>query len=111
MVDFQTGNQYTDFDPKVDKIAEYGLATLIAMARSARPLKLGLLHATWKVASWHRHFCLKESLFILAVVAIVALFKREIKDRFSGQSKVTSALIALFAAAQRSSWCPSPVAP
>jgi uncharacterized membrane-anchored protein len=30
MVDFQEGSRYADFDPKVDKVAKYGIATLVA---------------------------------------------------------------------------------
>jgi uncharacterized membrane-anchored protein len=29
-VDFQEGNKYSEFDPKVDKVATYGIATLVA---------------------------------------------------------------------------------
>src|SRR5260221_13544072 len=43
MVDFQTGNQYSDFDPKVDKIAENGLATLVAVGAPRAPSPLGAL--------------------------------------------------------------------
>ena len=42
MVDFQTGNQYADFDPKVDKIAEYGLGALVAGGVIAGAAKLGI---------------------------------------------------------------------
>jgi len=42
MVDFQAGNQYTDFDPKVDKIAEYGLGALVAGGVIAGAAKLGI---------------------------------------------------------------------
>ena len=74
MVDFQPGNTYADFDPKVDKIAEYGLATLIAGGALAGAAKLGLLGGLWKfivvggAAAWK---------FILAgAVAVGAAVKK-----------------------------------
>lgn len=90
MVDFQAGNQYTDFDPKIDKIAEYGLATLVAGGALGAAAKLGLLAAMWK-------FLLAGALalkkvIILAVVAIVAGFKK-IMGKFSGKSSTPDHLL------------------
>ena len=74
MVDFQPGNAYADFDPKIDKVAEYGLAGLIAGGALAGAAKLGLLGAAWKfivVAV----LALKKAL-ILVIVAVVAGAKK-----------------------------------
>jgi uncharacterized membrane-anchored protein len=74
MVDFQPGNTYAEFDPKVDKVAEYGLATLVAGGALAGAAKLGLLGAAfkWIVAAV---LALKK-LLIVAVVAVVAAVKK-----------------------------------
>jgi uncharacterized membrane-anchored protein len=48
MVDFQAGNTYAEFDPKVDKIAEYGLTALIGGGALAAAAKLGLFAALFK---------------------------------------------------------------
>jgi uncharacterized membrane-anchored protein len=70
MVDFQAGNTYAEFDPKVDKVAEYGLATLVAGGVLAGAAKLGLFGAFFKyivVAA----LALKK-LLIVVVLGIVA---------------------------------------
>jgi len=74
MVDFKAGNTYADFDPKVDKIAEYGLGALVAGGALAGAAKLGLLAGAWKfiVAGV---IALKK-VIIVAVVAIVAGVKK-----------------------------------
>jgi uncharacterized membrane-anchored protein len=74
MVDFQAGNSYADFDPKIDKVAEYGLATLIAGGALAGAAKLGLFGLLFKyivVAA----LALKKAV-IVVVVAIVAGVKK-----------------------------------
>ena len=43
MVDFKEGSRYADFDPKVDKVAKYGIATLVAGGALAAAAKLGFL--------------------------------------------------------------------
>jgi uncharacterized membrane-anchored protein len=74
MVDFQAGNTYGEFDPKIDKVAEYGLATLIAGGALAGAAKLGLFAAFFKwivVAA----LALKKAL-IVVVIAVVAGVKK-----------------------------------
>lgn len=83
MVDFQPGNTYADFDPKVDKVAEYGLAALVAGGALAGAAKLGLFGLLWKyiiVAV----FALKKAI-ILVVVAVIAGVKK-LWSKFSGKS-------------------------
>lgn len=84
MVDFQAGNTYADFDPKVDKIAEYGLAALVAGGALAGAAKLGLFGLLLKYALV-AVVALKK-LIIVVIVAVGALFKKVIgwfKDRSS----------------------------
>jgi uncharacterized membrane-anchored protein len=74
MVDFQAGNTYADFDPKIDKVAEYGLTALIAGGALAGAAKLGLFGLLFKyivVAV----LALKKAL-ILVVAAIAAGIKK-----------------------------------
>jgi len=59
---FLPGNTYAEFRPG-DKIAEYGLATLVAGGATAIALKTGLLAKLWK-------------LIVAAMVAIIAFLKR-----------------------------------
>ncbi len=86
MVDFQPGNTYGDFDPKVDKVAEYGLATLIAGGALAAAVKLGLLKGLWVGVLALKKF------IIIGVVAIVAGFKK-MMARFSGKSSTPDHLL------------------
>ena len=46
-VDFNPGYRYADFDPKSDKMAEYGLAALVAGTATAAAVKLGFFKALW----------------------------------------------------------------
>ena len=74
MVDFQPGNTYGEFDPKIDKVAEYGLATLIAGGALAGAAKLGLFGLAFKyivVAV----LALKKAI-IVVVIAVVAGAKK-----------------------------------
>jgi uncharacterized membrane-anchored protein len=82
MVDFKEGNRYENFDPKVDKVATYGLATLVAGGALAVAAKLGLLKGVWI-------FILAAKKFIIVgAVAVVAFFKKMFKrgDNSSGGS-------------------------
>ena len=73
MVDFKEGNRYADFDPKVDKVAKYGLATLVAGGALAAAAKLGLLKGLWI-------FILAAKKFIvIGVIALVAFVKKFFK--------------------------------
>jgi uncharacterized membrane-anchored protein len=74
MVDFQPGNQYADFDPKIDKVAEYGLAALVAGGALGAAAKLGLLAGAWKLILWACAAFYK--VIIVAVVAIGASIKK-----------------------------------
>ena len=47
MVDFKEGNRYADFDPKVDKVAKYGIAALVAGGVLGAAAKFGLLKLIW----------------------------------------------------------------
>ncbi len=74
MVDFQPGNTYAEFDPKIDKVAEYGLAGLIAGGALAGAAKLGLFAVFFKWI-FAAALALKKAL-IVVVVAIVAGVKK-----------------------------------
>src|SRR5204863_2481944 len=41
MVDFREGSRYADFDPKKDKVAEYGVAALVAGGAMVAAAKMG----------------------------------------------------------------------
>ncbi len=70
MVDFQPGNTYAEFDPKIDKVAEYGLAGLIAGGALAGAAKLGLFGALIKIliAGW--------KVVLVAIAAIGTALKK-----------------------------------
>lgn len=70
MVDFKEGSRYADFDPKVDKVAEYGIATLVAGGALAAAAKLGLLKGLWIFILAAKKF------IIIGVVAVVAFIKK-----------------------------------
>jgi uncharacterized membrane-anchored protein len=73
MVDFKEGSRYADFDPKVDKVAKYGIATLVAGGALAAAAKLGLLKGLWVFILAAKKF------IIIAIVAIAAFFKKLFK--------------------------------
>ena len=74
-IDFNQGHRYADFNPKSDKIAEYGLAALVAGTATAAAVKLGFFKAVWVAILAAKKF------IIIGVVAIAAsvrkLFKRK----------------------------------
>ena len=70
MVNFQEGNRYDDFDPKVDKVAKYGIATLVAGGALAAAAKLGLLKGLWVFILAAKKF------IIIGVIAVVAFVKK-----------------------------------
>ncbi|HZV36517.1 MAG TPA: DUF2167 domain-containing protein [Verrucomicrobiae bacterium] len=78
MVNFNDGNRYADFDPKVDKVATYGLAALVAGGIAA---KLGFFKLIWVF------ILAAKKLIIVAFVAIAGFFKKI----FGGKSKNTPA--------------------
>jgi uncharacterized membrane-anchored protein len=67
MVDFNQGNRYADFDPKVDKVAAYGIAALVAGGVAA---KLGLFKMllVFLVAA--------KKFIIIALAAMAAWFRK-----------------------------------
>ena len=73
MVDFKEGSRYADFDPKVDKVAKYGIATLVAGGALAAAAKLGLLKGLWIFILAAKKF------IIIGVIAVVAFFKKMFK--------------------------------
>jgi uncharacterized membrane-anchored protein len=70
MVDFKEGSRYADFDPKVDKVAKYGIATLVAGGALAAAAKLGLLKGLWVAIIALKKFV------ILGVLALVGIIKK-----------------------------------
>jgi uncharacterized membrane-anchored protein len=77
MVDFKEGSRYADFDPKVDKVAKYGIAALVAGGTLAAAAKLGLLKGLWV-------FILAAKKFIIIGVIAVAAFFRKLFKRGGG---------------------------
>jgi uncharacterized membrane-anchored protein len=90
MVDFQPGNTYADFDPKIDKIAEYGLAALVAGGALGAAAKLGLLALIWKYL-FVTILALKK-VVLLVVVAVVAGFKK-LMAKLGGKSSTPEHLL------------------
>ena len=64
-VDFKPGNTYADFDPKIDTVAKYGVAALIAGGAVGAAAKFGLLKAFWPLLLGLKKF------LIIIFVAIV----------------------------------------
>jgi uncharacterized membrane-anchored protein len=73
MVDFKEGSRYADFDPKVDKVAKYGLATLVAGGALAAAAKLGLLKGLWIF------ILAAKKLIIIGAIAVATFFKKLFK--------------------------------
>jgi uncharacterized membrane-anchored protein len=73
MVDFKEGSRYADFDPKVDQVAKYGIATLVAGGVLAGAAKLGLLKGLWVFILAAKKF------IIIGVIALVAFVKKFFK--------------------------------
>jgi uncharacterized membrane-anchored protein len=69
-VDFQPGNTYAEFDPKIDKVAKYGVAALIAGGAIGAAAKFGLFKAFWPFLLVFKKF------LIFIVVGIVALARK-----------------------------------
>jgi uncharacterized membrane-anchored protein len=77
MVDFDQGNRYADFDPKIDKVAKYGIAALVAGGVAGVAAKLGLFKLIWV-------FILAAKKFIIIGIAAIAAFFRKI---FKGRNQ------------------------
>jgi uncharacterized membrane-anchored protein len=73
MVDFKEGSRYADFDPKVDRVAKYGIATLVAGGALAAAAKLGFFKLFWVGLLAAKKF------IIIGVIAVVALVKKFFK--------------------------------
>ncbi len=74
---FAKGQRYEDFDSKKDKVAEYGLAGLIAGGAGLAALKLakvGLIAKFWNVIL--AGLLAAKKAVLLAFAAVAALFKR-----------------------------------
>ena len=69
-IDFNPGHRYADFNPKSDKVAEYGLAALVAGTATAAALKLGFFKALWVAILAAKKF------IIIGVVAIAAAIRK-----------------------------------
>ncbi len=67
MVNFNQGNRYSDFDPKMDKVATYGIAALVAGGIAT---KLGFFKLLWVFILGAKKF------IIIAFVAVTAWVKR-----------------------------------
>ena len=72
MIDFNEGNRYGDFDPKVDKVATYGIAALVAGGIAA---KLGFFKLLWVGLLAAKKF------IVIGVVAVVAWVKKLLRKR------------------------------
>lgn len=67
MVNFTDGNRYADFDPKIDKVATYGIAALVAGGVAA---KLGLFKVLWVLVLAAKKF------IVVGFLAVAAWFRR-----------------------------------
>jgi len=67
MVDFKEGSRYADFDPKVDKVATYGIAALVAGGIAA---KLGLFKLLIPA------LLAAKKLIVIGVIAVGTFFKK-----------------------------------
>ena len=74
LVDFKEGSRYTDFNPKTDKVAEYGIATLVAGGALAAAAKLGLFKSLWIGLLAAKKFIIIGAIAVFAVVK--KFFKR-----------------------------------
>jgi uncharacterized membrane-anchored protein len=81
---FKHGSSYAEWKPG-DKVAEYGLAGLVAAGAGAAAVKLGLFGALGKL------FAKMGKLIVVIVAAVggaIAKFWRKLKAMFSGRSSV-----------------------
>ncbi len=78
-VDFQPGNTYADFDPRIDKVAKYGIAALIAGGAIGAAAKFGLLKAFWP-------FLLVIKKFLVLIVVGIAAAVRKLMGVFKDKS-------------------------
>jgi uncharacterized membrane-anchored protein len=81
MVDFQPGSTYADFDPRVDKVAKYGIAALVAGTAVGVAAKAGLLKFLFPVL-------LAAKKFLIIIVVAIAAAVRKIAAAIKGRSSV-----------------------
>lgn len=75
MIDFQEGHRYTDFNPKTDKVAAYGIAGLILGAVGLKiAAKVGLLALILK--KFGIIILALKKLWILIIAGVAGLFKK-----------------------------------
>ncbi len=70
MIDFKEGSRYADFDPKVDKVAVYGIAAMVAGGIAAKFGMFKLLIPALIAA---------KKFIVVGVIAIVAFIKKMFK--------------------------------
>jgi len=70
MVDFKEGNRYADFDSKTDKVAEYGIAALVAGGLLGAAAKLGFFKLLWV------GILAFKKLIIIGAIAVGAFVKK-----------------------------------
>src|SRR6516165_165311 len=76
-IDFNPGHRYADFNPKSDKIAEYGLTALVAGGAAATAAKLGLFKGLWVAILAAKKF------IIIGMIAIAGFFRKLFKRKQS----------------------------
>jgi uncharacterized membrane-anchored protein len=81
MVDFQPGSTYADFDPRVDKVAKYGIAALVAGTAVGVAAKAGLLKFLFPAL-----LALKK--FVVIIVVAIAAAAKKIMAAIKGRSSV-----------------------
>jgi uncharacterized membrane-anchored protein len=71
MVDFKEGHRYADFDPKIDKVATFGIAALVAGGLIGA--KLGFFKLFWVFLIAAKKF------IIIGVIGVAAFFQKLFK--------------------------------
>ena len=74
-IDFNPGHRYADFNPKSDKMAEYGLAAVVAGTATAAAVKLGFFKALWVAILAAKKF------IIVGLIALAGLFRKVFKRK------------------------------
>jgi uncharacterized membrane-anchored protein len=74
-IDFNPGHRYADFNPKSDKVAEYGLAALVAGTATAAAVKLGFFKGLWIAILAAKKF------IVIGVVALAASIRKLLKRK------------------------------
>ncbi len=77
---YKSGNKYEEFDPNLDKVAEYGLAALVAGGAGAVAAKTGFFAAA---------ILLLKKIWFLIIAAVIGAF-RWFKNRVNGSQHQTN---------------------